>query len=199
MLPWNVDGDIRAMIRTGTIAYELCRPVDLYSLWFARAVAWRTAPTLLRSIPMALFAIYGLPAIGFASWRLQTPAQGALPAFAASLLCTVLLSSAITTLMNILLMWTISADGMVVFTALITVFSGLIVPLPLFPDWMQPLLRVLPFAGLADLPYRIYLGTIAPASLPGVLALQLGWTALFVALGRFILPRGLNQIAIQGG
>ena len=45
MLPWNVDAEIRAMIRSGAVAYELCRPIDLYGLWFARALAQRTAPT----------------------------------------------------------------------------------------------------------------------------------------------------------
>ena len=47
MLPWNADAEIRAMVRSGAVAYELCRPIDLYSLWYARALAWRTAPTLL--------------------------------------------------------------------------------------------------------------------------------------------------------
>ena len=51
MLPWNADAEIRAMVRSGAVAYELCRPVDLYSLWYARALAWRTAPTILRAVP----------------------------------------------------------------------------------------------------------------------------------------------------
>src|SRR5262245_51723444 len=44
MLPWNADADVRAMVRSGAVAYELCRPVDLYALWYARALAMRTAP-----------------------------------------------------------------------------------------------------------------------------------------------------------
>ena len=27
------------MMRTGAVAYELCRPLDLYGLWYARALA----------------------------------------------------------------------------------------------------------------------------------------------------------------
>src|SRR5437764_15475052 len=30
MLPWNADADVRAMVRTGAVAFELCRPIDLY-------------------------------------------------------------------------------------------------------------------------------------------------------------------------
>ena len=32
MIPWNVDPDIRAQIRNGGVAYEMLRPVDLYSV-----------------------------------------------------------------------------------------------------------------------------------------------------------------------
>ena len=38
------------------------------------------------------------------------------------------------------------------------------VPLPLFPDWMQSVIYWLPFAGLGDTPYRLYMGHIAPAA-----------------------------------
>ena len=54
MLPWNADAEVRAMVRSGAVAYELCRPVDLYSLWYARALALRTAPTVLRAVPMCV-------------------------------------------------------------------------------------------------------------------------------------------------
>ena len=64
MLPWNVDPEIRAMIRSGAVAYELLRPLDLYAAWYCRALAWRTAPTLLRAVP--LFAI-ARPSWGCAS------------------------------------------------------------------------------------------------------------------------------------
>src|SRR5215207_3701378 len=54
----GADNDVREMIRTGTVSYELVRPVDLYNLWYVRSVAQRAAPTLLRSLP--LFALAGL-------------------------------------------------------------------------------------------------------------------------------------------
>jgi ABC-2 type transport system permease protein len=112
MLPWNVDGDIRAMIRTGAVAYELCRPVDLYGLWYARALAWRTAPTILRAVPMTIFAMLILPLIGLGEWRLDPPAslQSGL-GFCAAMFCALLLGCALTTLLNISLIWTIGGDG----------------------------------------------------------------------------------------
>ena len=34
LLPWNFDSDVRNMLKTGSVAYELVRPLDLYAHWY---------------------------------------------------------------------------------------------------------------------------------------------------------------------
>jgi ABC-2 type transport system permease protein len=201
MLPWNVDLDIRTMVRSGAVAYELCRPVDLYGLWYARAIAQRTAPTLLRVVPMVIIAAFILPLVGLDEWRLAAPADAAAGAgFAVALLLAVALSCAITTLIHATLLWTIAGEGVVAMAATVVAFgSGMIVPLPLFPDWLQKILAYLPFAGVVDLPFRVYNGDIPTSDLAFVLARQLAWTLLLVATGRLVLSRGMRRIVVQGG
>jgi ABC-2 type transport system permease protein len=201
MLPWNADAEIRAMVQSGAVAYELVRPVDLYGLWFARAVAQRTAPTLLRAAPMLLIATLGLPLVGLGAWRLGAPASlAAAGGFVASLAAALVLGCAISTLINISMMWTVAADGIAILaTTTVSLLSGMLVPLPLLPAWSQTAIGWLPFAGLVDLPFRIYNGDIAPAGFAWVLARQLGWTIALVALGRWLLGRGLRRIVVQGG
>jgi ABC-2 type transport system permease protein len=201
MLPWNVDAEVRAMIRSGAVAYELCRPVDLYGLWYARSIAWRTAPTLLRAVPLCVFAAVVLPLVGLEEWRLAAPpSMAAAGAFAAALACALLLGSAISTLINISLIWTISGEGAALaMTTLTTVLSGFLLPIPLFPDWAQPIVRALPFAGVADLPFRLFTGHIAPENAVGVIGQQLVWTAVLVILGREVLRRGVRRLVVQGG
>jgi ABC-2 type transport system permease protein len=201
MLPWNADAEVRAMVRSGAVAYELCRPVDLYGLWYARALAWRSAPTVLRAVPMCIIAAVVLPLVGLDEWRLAPPpSAGSALAFAATLLCTLLLGCALTTLINSSLLWTISGEGAVlVLTAIVTFFSGMLIPLPLFPEWAQPVIYALPFAGLADLPFRVFTGHIAPASAIAVIAHQLVWTVALVLLGRWLMARGVRRVVVQGG
>lgn len=201
ILPWNADAEIRAMVRSGAVAYELCRPIDLYSLWYARALASRTAPTLLRAIPMGVFAAAILPLLGLDEWRLASPPSvAAAVAFGAALVCTLLLGCALTTLVNISLLWTIGGDGAVILmTTLVTFLSGMIVPLPLFPDWAQPIVRALPFAGLVDLPFRVYTGHIPPAAVGSVLQHQIFWTIALVLFGRWLLSHGMRRVVVQGG
>ena len=201
MLPWNVDADFRAQVRDGTVAYDLLRPLDLYSYWFGRTLAFRVAAPTLRGIPMVLFAMVLLPLVGLDDWALIPPASAvALAGFVASLVLAAMLATAITLLAHISLLWTISGVGMDrVLTGLVTVFSGLTVPLPLFPDWLQPLLNWQPFRGLADVPYRIYSGNIPAAEIAGELFFVLIWMIALVLLGRLILLRGVRRMVVQGG
>jgi len=192
MFPLRVDHEVAEMIRSGNVAYELLRPVDLYALWFSRSIAARTAPTLLRAGPILLVAV-------LAGWIRWTGAA-CVAACAASLLAALLLSSAIAVLMTLTLFWTISGRGA---SHLITmgayVLGGMVIPLPLFPDWLQPVLNALPFRGLVDVPFRLYTGHIPPTELPAMLADQLGWAVGLILLGRWILRRAARNLVVQGG
>jgi ABC-2 type transport system permease protein len=201
MLPWNVDVEMRAMMRSGAVVYELSRPVDLYAWWFARALAQRTAPVLLRAAPMVVFAAIVLPLIGLDAWRLAAPPSLAAGlGFVAALACGLAVSCAISVLLYIAWLWIATAEGVVTMVStVVSMFSGLLIPLPLFPDGWRPLLRWLPFAGVLDQPARVYSGAIAGGELAIVLARQAGWVIALVALGRWLLGRGLRRVVVQGG
>jgi ABC-2 type transport system permease protein len=201
MFPWNTDKEIRESIRSGGVAYELCRPLDLYHAWASRILAWRLAPTLLRLVPMFFLAMVVLPAVGLETWALRPPASLlAGGVWLLSMAGALLLSTAVSMLLQISLFWTISGKGIQVLAqSLTTLLGGLIIPLPLFPEWAQSVLRALPFAGLVDLPSRIYTGHITGSAALATLGVQLGWTVALVVLGRHLLGRGVRRVVVQGG
>src|SRR5690606_2962783 len=138
--------DIRQMVRNGFVAYELCRPVDLYSLWFARAIAHRTAPTLLRVVPMTIIAAIVLPLVGLDEWALRPPTLGAGLAFAVTLVAAIARACALGTVVNFPLLGAVGGGGVVMIAGtVVAVGSGMLVPLPLFPDGLQAVLTWLPF------------------------------------------------------
>ena len=200
-LPWNMDNEIDAMVRQGNVAYELVRPLDLYTLWYVRTLAMRTASASLRFLPIVLFAALVLPHTGAPQWALAAPASwqaGAL--FGIALLVALLLGCAITMLVHVSLMWTISGEGLSrLMPSLVTIFSGMVIPLPLFPDWLQPLLNALPFRGLVDVPLRIYSGDIPGADAWAAIAGSVVWGLALIALGRAMLARGTRRLVVQGG
>ncbi len=192
LLPFRADGELQEMIRTGAVAYELLRPVDTYGLWFARTVANRTAPAVLRAAPMLVIATL----TGWLDW----PGPAGLASFAAAMVGAVAVSSAFSMLMNVSLLWTLHGRGLnSVVAAAMFLLSGMIVPLPLFPEFLQPLLQALPFRAIIDLPFRLFTADLPPGALPGVLAHQWLWTAALVATGYALLRRGLRRVVVQGG
>lgn len=187
------DGDIREQIRSGTVAYELVRPLDLYSLWYTRAIALRTSPVLLRAVPMFIVAglFFGLSAPA-------SPASACL--WIASTIAAILLSSAIGMLADILLLWTVSGEGISRFLPTVSfLLSGMIIPLPLWPDWLQPLLNFLPFRGLGDIPFRVYMAHMDTREALTAIAHQCAWIAALVLTGRTLLARGTRRLVVQGG
>lgn len=201
LLPWSADAELARMVRSGDIAYERLRPVDGYSYWYARAVARRTATPLLRATPMVLMTGVLLPSLGLGRWGLGPPA-GATAAllFAASMALVVALSSAFSTLLDVLVVITLSERGVNILVApLAIVFSGSLIPLPLLPEWLQPFMQYQPFAGLLDVPFRIYSGHLVGWSAVGALGRQVLWTLVLVALGRAIMRRAMARLETQGG
>jgi ABC-2 type transport system permease protein len=201
LLPWAADPEVSDMVVSGAVAYERLRPLDTYFYWYARALAWTLARVLPRATPMFLLAGLILPLVGLGAWSLHPPASlSAAALFAASVTLTFFLSAAITLLINVIVVLSLTARGANTLVApIVNLFSGLVAPLPLFPAWMRGFLFLQPFAGLADIPFRIYVGQLTgPMALAG-LALQALWVVMLVALGHSLLNRAMGRLQVQGG
>jgi ABC-2 type transport system permease protein len=200
-LPWSVDPDIADMVRSGAVAYERVRPVDIYAWWYARALARTLARVAPRAALMAAFAAALMPALGFGAWGLRSPPTWAAAGFfAVSAVGLALLSASVTLLINVLMVRLMMDSGVNALAGpIVNFFSGIILPLAFFPDAVRPWLRALPFAGLMDLPFSIYFGALAGWSAVSAIALQFGWTVALVLIGRRILDRAMDRLQVQGG
>jgi len=188
-------------ILVGRAWVERLRPLDTYAFWYSRAVARRTANPTLRAIPMLLTAGVLFRLIGWSAYALRAPSgvEAAL-LFAASIALVIGLSAAVSALMDTLTVATLSERGVTLLIGpLIIVFSGSLVPLPLFPDWSQPILRNQPFAGLMDTPFRIYSGHLAGRNALLALARQVVWIVALVMIGRALMARVMTRLQTQGG
>lgn len=193
---WLRDNEIFALITDGNIAYELCRPCQLYSFWFAKLTAMRISSAALRCFPV-LLVVFFLPA----PYALPLPASpAAFALFIAALLLGLLLIVAISMLMYISVFWTMSPVGSSLMISVAGEFlAGVIIPVPLMPDWMQTIAYLLPFRWTTDFPFRIYTGHIPLPEAASGIGVQLLWIAVLAAAGVRLMNRALRRVVVQGG
>lgn len=193
---WGFENDIFESVQSGTVAYELCRPVSVYGMWFSRTAARRISSVLLRCIPIFLITPF-LPA----PYGLAGPAGA--PAFFWALFSLVLGSLVAVAFVQIVYFstfFTIATEGVRALSASLTEFlQGAVIPIPFLPDGVRQVVEFLPFASMLNAPLRIYSGDIAGAFLYRVVALQLSWLLALVLVGKLMERRAMKRTVLLGG
>ena len=190
------DPELLDKIRTGAIAYDLCRPLHLYGYYYARIMAQKLTGSVLRALPMLVFASL-LPE----GWGLCLPAS--VPALLVALLALILGLLCVSALENITMgftMRTLDPRGMQgMLNLLMVTLSGNLLPLTLFPDSWQRAITLLPYAQMLDAPIRLYTGEYLLDQAPAVMMIQVCWTVLLVAGGCLLWRANQKKMIVQGG
>ena len=96
--------------------------------------------------------------------------------------------------------WTTGTEGITVGRlAVQNIFSGALIPLVFFPDWLRAIAAVLPFQGLISTPALTYLGKLDGPTTALMLAVQAGWAVGLILLGRLVWRRAVRVVTINGG
>lgn len=190
---WTLDASIFNQIENGDIQYQLLKPINIYMQWFVTGGAYRISRTILRSIPLIVFAL-SLPY----PYRLQLPSNPSNSIFfLISLLLAFSIMLAIGNLMYILsIVFRTSLGIKIVFASFFDMFSGGNIPYVFFPKHIQIILGFSFFYSIKTVPYNYYLG-----NLNGVesLMIQLLWLIILIILGVILFKTVLKRIEVYGG
>lgn len=180
-------------VKSGEIAVDLARPVDLQLAWWARDLGRAAFTQLTRGLPPLLIGALtvGLAAPG--SWT-------AYPLGLLSLVLAVSVSFATRYLVNLVAFWVLDARGFLLCYGTAAGFlSGLVVPVHLFPDGLRALAYATPFPAMLQAPVDVLGGRVLDAAALPTLAAQTGWLACLVLLGRLVTRRAERVLVVQGG
>ena len=151
---------------------------------------------MLRSLPI-LFIAFLLPQ----PYRLILPPNMDTSfLFLAALTLGALILVAISMFIYISVFVTMSPTGsLLLFSVAGEFFSGLVIPIPLMPTWVQNIANLLPFRWTVDFPFRVYSGQIPQdQALIGIIA-QLIWLFVLLGLGKILLDKAVRKVVVQGG
>jgi len=182
-------------VRSGAVATDMLRPVSLMGWWMADDMGRATFNLVFRGVPTF--------AVGLVLFDLVVPAD--LTRWAVALLSFVLaalVSFALRYLYELAGFWLMDSTGIWAVAGLLgPVAAGMLIPLPLFPPAVADVLRVLPWASIAQIPAEVFLGKDSlPGGTPlGGLALQAAWAVALLALGARLTSLATRRVVVQGG
>lgn len=189
VLIWG-NSDFGERVRSGDVAVDLLRPVDLQAALLAEDLG-RAGFALLSRFSFPLL-------VGSAFFELTLPSSALRwAAFGLSVLLAVLVSFAIRFLLNLVAFWLLDWRGLLsVHGAVSTVLAGLAIPIAFFPGWARVAIWATPFPAIIQVPIDIATGrgTAGP-----LLTHQLIWALALLAAGRLVLARAVRTLVIQGG
>lgn len=193
---WMLENEIFDSIITGNIAYELCRPINIYNMWFSRSVANRLSRAVLRCFPILIFAAF-LPT-PYGLCKPESMVHFLL--FLFTLILGLLVTVAFCVLIYVLSFFTISPMGLrMVFVSMVEFFAGAVIPLPFFPDKIRAVMELLPFASMQNVPLRIYSGDMVGDEIVKAIVLQVVWLVILVTGGKALCAYAEKKVRVQGG
>lgn len=187
---FNRSNDLTERIRSGDVVVDLYRPVDLH-LWWASIDAGRALyEVLVRFVPPVVIGL----AFGA---RLPRPAD--VPLVLVALVLAAAVSFGIRFLASAAGFWVLDARGIARGVMVLwLVAGGMTIPLPLLPDGVEAVFRLLPFAATVQVVADVWVGRPQPGA-PTALVAQAGWAVLLAVAARLVIARATRRVVIQGG
>ncbi|MFE2475563.1 ABC-2 family transporter protein [Streptomyces sp. NPDC059389] len=186
--------EMQERIRTGDIAVDLYRPADL-QMWWLAADLGRAGFQLLGRGVVPLLA-------GALAFQLALPAD---PLrwllFLVSVVLALLVSFAVRYLLGLAAFWLMDGAGINLVAVVATVFfSGMLLPLTVFPGGFGEFVRVLPWSAIIQVPLDVLMGVHAGAGgAVRALAFQSAWVLVLLGAGRLLQSAATRKVVVQGG
>lgn len=185
--------ELSERIRTGDIAIDFLRPVDI-QLGNLASDLGRAACTLIpRGVPSLL--------VGWLTFGLvlpTTPESYLLGAI--SLLLAVAISFLALFALITVGFWVVETRGIrVLYQTCGPFLAGLFVPIHAFPDWLRNIAVRTPFPSMMQTPVDVLSGRVAGWDAAQLVGAQVFWLLVVGALGRILLAAGRRKLEVQGG
>lgn len=189
----NLDREISTDIRDGSIAIQFIRPYNYVLVKMMQGLGEGLFRFMMLMIPGMVIAILLFP--------VQLPTEpSAWAGFLVMLFFSFLISSQINIITGLSAFFVENNEGMMrMKRVVVDLFSGLIVPITLFPDWLASVLKVLPFQAITYLPGSVFTGRVQGVGIWNVLGIQVIWFLILLIPIVWLYHASRQRLFVQGG
>ncbi|MFE0421050.1 ABC transporter permease [Streptomyces sp. NPDC058953] len=193
MMGGGFETELIERIRTGDVAIDLYRPADLQAFWLAADLGRACFHLLGRGVvPMTIGALV---------FELALPSSALTwIAFLLSVALGLIVSFAFRFLVALSAFWLLDGAGVTQISALVGMFfSGMLLPLNVFPGVLGDIAQALPWSSFLQVPADVLLGVRTGTGLIEAYAFQAGWAVALLAAGRALQTVATRRVVVQGG
>ncbi|MDH5678666.1 MAG: ABC-2 family transporter protein [Nitrospinota bacterium] len=187
------DLGVMGKIRTGAIAMDMIKPFNFFGVTLAENVGgtmfhWFTRAAPILAVCLIFFDV-SLP---------RHPVNYLL--LAVTWILGYLIYFMVNWLFAMLAFWVIETFSFQLMKyGMFTLFSGGIIPLDFFPDFIRPAVAYIPFMYILYVPTASFIGHISPAEALGFIAFQGVWVATLGLASVVVWRAAQKKLIIQGG
>lgn len=189
----NLDREISTDIRDGSIAIHFIRPYNYVLVKMMQGLGEGMFRFLLFMIPGMAIAMLLFPV------ELPT-APSAWAGFLVMLFFSFLINSQINIITGLSAFFVENNEGVMrMKRVIVDLFSGLIVPISLFPGWLSSILEFLPFQAITYLPGSVFTGRVQGVGIWNVLGIQIVWFLVLLIPIVWLYHAARQRLFVQGG
>ena len=185
--------ELAERVRTGAAAIDLHRPVSLLGLRLAEDLGRAVYHLLARGVVPTV--------VGALLFELAWPHRITTWVLAAvSVAMAIIVSFGLRYLLGLLAYWIIDIQGphwILILSQLF--FSGMMLPLVVFADWLRQFADLLPFRCLVQIPIDVLLSDDTGTEVAPLLAVQLVWIVILLSAGSALTRFAVRKVVVQGG
>ncbi|PEP84918.1 ABC transporter permease [Bacillus pseudomycoides] len=185
--------ELAKKIREGDVAVEIIRPYDLLIKLIAMDLGSKLTRFFRDTIPILFLSFFFL--------KINYPMD--ISTFVISVISAllgVLIGSQLDLIIGILAFWLTYIWGLrILKDAVILLFSGALIPITLFPNWLQAITNYLPFQAMIYTPVAIYTEQLSGNAMYIAIIIQIIWLIVVFFIIRLVWVYALRNITIYGG
>jgi ABC-2 type transport system permease protein len=183
--------DISEQVKAGDLAYTLARPLSYPFFQVANSLGGSTPRFLLNLLTGAAVVAVGLRQVA-----------GSLPGLVAFLgvaALALLLDALLAVLIGLAAFWIEEVNPIYwIYSKLLFTVGGLFLPLEMFPDWLQRVVRWLPFQYISYVPARTFV-RFEPAFVAQAVAGQVIYVVLLTGAVLLVWRAAQRRMVVHGG
>ncbi|MNI18662.1 hypothetical protein D3C73_720770 [compost metagenome] len=189
----GVGSQLANQVRDGSVSIELMRPYNLLDKLVSLDLGFKISVVIRQTIPLLVIAYLFLGVSFPPSWE-------AALLFLLSAIIGIFIGTQLDLILGIAAFWLDYIWGLRMLRgAILLFFTGALVPITMFPEWLRILSAYLPFQSMVFIPVSIYTGHLTGMAAFQAILIQILWlTGIYVGI-RLLWGYAIRRVTIFGG